>query len=146
MLREYICSFLIDITSITVSLLSEKGCIFNISADPLENNDLWYILPDRVNDLIIRLRVIWAGMKPRSEPKRDARADPSLNNFIWSPWVQNEDFKQQYNNTPPFPLQFSQKELQYIFNLNIGTFSEKLCRLIKNMGDSFIKSVGNLFY
>ncbi|KPJ19475.1 Arylsulfatase B [Papilio machaon] len=125
----------------------EKGCLFNISADPLEAHDLWNKLPDIVHYLTLRVRVLWSEMKPRCEPKRDPRADPSLRNYTWAPWIENDEISIEPENKtyPAFPLHLSQKELQYIFKLNVGTFSEKLCKLIKNMGDSFTKTLSSLF-
>nr|WBB28744.1 sulphatase [Yponomeuta cagnagella] len=123
-----------------------KGCLYNIKDDPFEANDLWNASPDLVKLLTLKIRSLWANIIPRSVPKLDNRANPSKKNFIWSPWVKEDEPYPQTLLTPPlFPLQVSKAELQYLVDLNLGSFKEKMFDYIQNMGDSFVKSVGGLF-
>ncbi|XP_013190225.2 arylsulfatase B [Amyelois transitella] len=124
----------------------EKGCLFNITADPIEQHDLWDSSPEVVRYMALRLRTLWAEAKPRRQPVSDIRADPSKNNYIWFSFVQNDE---EINETslamPVFPLQVSLGEVKYLVDLNLNTLKDKMDEYITKMGDSFVKSVKGLF-
>ncbi|XP_059046112.1 arylsulfatase B-like [Achroia grisella] len=122
-----------------------KGCLFNITADPSETNDLWNSLPELVRHMTLRLRILWMEMIPRRQPESDSRANPSNRNYIWYPWVENNEVILEPPKTPAFPLQVSVNELEYLVDLNMNTFKENLNQYIKNMSKSFIRSVTSLF-
>ncbi|KAM3967360.1 arylsulfatase B-like [Aphomia sociella] len=122
-----------------------KGCLFNITADPLEINDLWNVAPELVRHMTLRLRTLWLEMVPRRQPQIDPKANPSLRNYIWSPWVANDAIILDPPKTAVFPLQISVEELQYLVDLNFNTFRENLNLYIKNMSKSFVRSVSELF-
>ncbi|XP_049869905.1 arylsulfatase B-like [Pectinophora gossypiella] len=123
-----------------------KGCLFNITDDPLEAHDLWKSSPEIVKRMALRLRSMWAGLKPRWSPQYDARANPALHDYIWRPWVDNDDvFVEPPTVIPPFPLQVTIGELEYLVDLNLNSFRQKMFDSIKNMGRSFVRSIGGLF-
>lgn len=123
-----------------------KGCLFNISADPLENQDLWHSSPDIVRHLTLRLRSYWAELRPRGLPYCDQRADPALRNYTWSPWITNDELKlEPFLMVPPFPLQVSIGEIQFLVDLNFNTFKSKVDSYIKSMGEAIVKSISGLF-
>ncbi|XP_026322207.1 arylsulfatase B-like [Hyposmocoma kahamanoa] len=94
-----------------------KGCLFKITRDPLEINDLWYAMPEITKKMSLRLRALWAELKPKVKPQLDLRANPAKNNYIWLPWVPNNETMKQSNTTVPvFPLQVSIGELEYLEN------------------------------
>lgn len=126
--------------------VTAKGCLFNISADPLETQDLWHSSPEIVRHLTLRLRSLWTELKPRSRPSSDSRADPSLRNYVWYPWIDNEELKlEPFLIVPPFPLHASIGEMQYLVDLNFNTFKTKVDSYIKSMGESLVKSFSELF-
>lgn len=85
-------------------------------------------------------------MYPRPTLRRDPRADPAKQNYVWFSWVPNdEEVKEPRKPVPLFPLQVSRDELQYVVDINLNSFRDKLQDYIKNMGESFLKSVGGLF-
>lgn len=94
----------------------------------------------------LRLRTLWTELKPRVKPLLDLRADPAKNNYIWLPWVpNNETIKLSNISTPVFPMRVSIGELQYLVDLNLRMFKETMYDSIKYMGNSFMKTVGGLF-
>lgn len=96
--------------------------------------------------MTLRLRTLWAELAPKAKPQLDSRADPAKNNYIWLPWVPNNETIKETNSTAPiFPLQVSIGELQYLVNLNLNLFKEKMYDSIRYMGHSFMKTVGGLF-
>lgn len=96
--------------------------------------------------MTLRLRALWAELEPKVKPQLDLRADPAKNNYIWLPWVPNNETMKQSNITAPiFPLQVTIGELEYLVNLNLDMFKEKMYDSIRYMGDSFMKTVGGLF-
>lgn len=102
--------------------------------------------PEIVRHMTLRLRGLWAELKPRCKPKPDLKADPSLKDYVWHPWIDNlEESKQEDVPIPSFPLQVSMAELKYLIDLNLKTYKDKIFQTIQNMGDSFVKSVGGLF-
>ncbi|XP_031766684.2 arylsulfatase B-like [Galleria mellonella] len=122
-----------------------KGCLYNITADPTESNDLWNNLPDLVRHLTLRLRTLWADMVPRRQPQLDPKANPSFHNYIWYPWVENDEVVLEPPKVPTFPLQVSVDELEYLVDINMNTFRDNLNLYIKDMSKSFIRSVSALF-
>ncbi|CAG9795258.1 unnamed protein product [Diatraea saccharalis] len=123
-----------------------KGCLYEISVDPTEINDLWYTLPDVVRRMSLRLRSFWTESKARRRPQSDPRADPSLRNYVWFPWVNDEQSNLEPPPVPMFPLQVSLGEMQYLVDLNFNLLKDKLNTYIGNVKESITESVGKLFY
>ncbi|XP_053603848.1 arylsulfatase B-like [Plodia interpunctella] len=124
----------------------DKGCLFNITEDPYEQNDLWYTSHDVVRHMTLRLRTLWTEAKPRREPQLNLRADPSTNNYIWFSFVENDEVTDESPLAmPTFPLRVSLGEVQYLVNLNLGMLKNKMNDYITSMGESFVKSVKGLF-
>ena len=61
--------------------------LFNITADPYEENDLSDQYPDVVETLVRKLDGYYLGSAPVKYPPPDMAADPALNNGLWGPWV-----------------------------------------------------------
>ncbi|KAJ2952212.1 hypothetical protein O0L34_g4490 [Tuta absoluta] len=123
-----------------------KGCLYNITADPLEAHDIWDLYPDIVKRLSLRLRSLWSELKPRWSPLLDMRANPASHNYTWTPWVPNDEIPLKPPTTVPvFPLHVSMGDLQYLVELNLNKFRQKMFDSIKNMGSSFVQSIGGLF-
>ncbi|XP_063360593.1 arylsulfatase B-like [Cydia amplana] len=123
-----------------------KGCLFNVSEDPTEAFDLWHAKMDIVRRMSLRLRGLWTEMSPRPLLKADPRANPLNQNYVWFSWVPNEEvIDAPRKPVPPFPLQVSRDELQYVVDLSLNSFKDKIQDYIKNMGESFVTSVGGLF-
>lgn len=96
--------------------------------------------------LTLRLRTLWTELKPRRQPQPDLRADPAKHDYIWSPWMDSDELETEPPKTiPEFPLQVSYGELEYLVNLNMDMFKEKIYESIQSMGKSFVKSVSGLF-
>ncbi|XP_075972028.1 arylsulfatase B-like [Anticarsia gemmatalis] len=130
---------------------SSKGCLFDLTEDPLETNDLWYSHPEIVRQMVLQLRMYWAKISPRRRPRVDMEANPALRNFVWTPWLSNEEEVQKYENIkhehlfPPFPLQVSVGELQYLTNLNLNLFKNSFTEYMKKTADAFVESIASLF-
>ncbi|KAI5646463.1 sulfatase domain-containing protein [Phthorimaea operculella] len=123
-----------------------KGCLYNITADPLEAKDLWDSSPELVQRMSLRLRTLWSELKPRWPPLLDMRANPASHNYTWTPWVPNDEIPlKPPTAVPAFPLQVSIGDLQYLVDLNLNMFRQRMFDSIKNMGSSFVKSIGGLF-
>lgn len=96
--------------------------------------------------MALRLRTVWMEGIPRPKPRFDLRADPSFRNYIWYPWVENDEKGPEVAiKMPSFPLQISIGELQYLVDINFNTFKDNLNMYIKNMGEAFVKSISGLF-
>ncbi|XP_063824556.1 arylsulfatase B-like [Ostrinia nubilalis] len=123
-----------------------KGCLYNITADPLETQDLWDDSPDIVRRLSLRLRSFWSDLKPRSPPLSDLRADPSARGFVWLPWLENNSSSVTSTpSRPSFPLKVTSGEVKYLINININDLRTKVNSYINRMGGAIIDSVENLF-
>ncbi|XP_028030981.1 arylsulfatase B-like [Bombyx mandarina] len=124
----------------------ESGCLFNITADPLETTNLWSSLPDVVRRMVLRLRYYWAQINPRCLVKIDKKSDPSLRDFVWSPWLEdNEQVAKPIRDRPRFPLKVLVGELQYLIDSKFNNFSETMSAYVKSMADSFLENVSELF-
>ncbi|XP_022825451.1 arylsulfatase B-like [Spodoptera litura] len=123
-----------------------KGCLFDLSVDPAESNDLWHTHPQFVQHMVLRLRAYWAAINPRHEPTPDPRANPALHDFIWLPWLDNlENVSKPLLAFPNFPLQVSVGELQYLVDFNLNAFKESLTSYVKSSADAFIQNIAKLF-
>ncbi|KAL4707922.1 hypothetical protein ACJJTC_013713 [Scirpophaga incertulas] len=122
-----------------------KGCLYNISVDPLETNDLWFKSSDVARRMALRLRSLWSELQPRRQPLSDSRANPSLRNYVWSPWVKNDELTSETPTAPKFPSEVTKGELQYLVDLNFNSLKDRVNMFIGNMRDTMVKSVGGLF-
>ncbi|RVE43405.1 hypothetical protein evm_011942 [Chilo suppressalis] len=123
-----------------------KGCLFNISSDPTESNDLWTMFPDVVRRMSLRLRTLWTELKARRQPQSDPRADPSLRNYTWYEWIKNEELNLESPPLPVFPMYASLGEMQYLVDLNFNLLTDKLNVYIGNVKETISQSVSKLFY
>eukprot|EP00057_Strongylocentrotus_purpuratus_P005794 XP_003731776.1 PREDICTED: arylsulfatase B-like [Strongylocentrotus purpuratus] len=64
----------------------QKVWLFNITADPLEENDLSDTYPDVVAQLLHRLQYYYKDSVPPRYPPPDVNADPALHGGAWGPW------------------------------------------------------------
>ncbi|KAJ8727644.1 hypothetical protein PYW07_001763 [Mythimna separata] len=123
-----------------------KGCLYDLSVDPTETNDLWPSHPELVHHMVLRLRVYWAALNPRQRPTPDPRANPALHDFIWLPWLDNgENVSKALEAFPSFPLQVSVGELQYLVDFNLKAFKDSLTNYVQSSTDAFMQNIANLF-
>nr|XP_021188858.2 arylsulfatase B isoform X1 [Helicoverpa armigera] len=139
----------INLTNIEEDLCiptNAKGCLFDLSVDPAETNDLWSSHPDLVQHMVLRLRMYWAAINPRHKPKPDPRANPALRDFIWFPWLDNEEnVSKALQAFPSFPLQVSAGELQYLVEFNLNAFKDSLTNYVKSSTDAIKQNIAKLF-
>lgn len=64
----------------------EKPCLFNISNDPCEENNLAEKYPNIMNTLISRLNEFNASSIPPSNLPIDQRGNPKYHNYVWTNW------------------------------------------------------------
>ncbi|KAJ0178804.1 hypothetical protein K1T71_005579 [Dendrolimus kikuchii] len=104
-----------------------KGCLFNLRTDPLESHDLWLSAPEVVRRMVLSVRIAWSQINPRPPIQLDHRANPALYDYVWMPWlVEDEDIKEPIKIKPKFPLSVSTEEMQYVFDLNLSKFLTRL--------------------
>ena len=60
--------------------------LFNITADPMELNDVSRLYPTVVKTMLDRLAKYNATAVPCVYPKPDPRCDPKLHGGYWGPW------------------------------------------------------------
>nr|XP_054764493.1 arylsulfatase B-like [Lytechinus pictus] len=65
---------------------NQKVWLFNITADPLERNDLSDKYPDVVEMLLRRLQNYYEDSVPPRYPPSDMNADPAKHGGVWGPW------------------------------------------------------------
>lgn len=127
-------------------MFSVKGCLFNITADPGETNDLWYDKPEIVKKLNLRFRLLWANMKARSLPSFDLRANPKANDYIWYPWlVSDEPSPEPLKVHPEYPMRVSTEEFQHYMDLNFIDMKSKLNVYVNSLTDTLVDKFKNLF-
>ncbi|XP_053375357.1 arylsulfatase B-like [Mercenaria mercenaria] len=66
---------------------NQSTWLFNIKKDPWENKELSMKYPEKVQDMLNRLKHYEKGMVPCPLPKEDPRANPSRRNGFWEPWM-----------------------------------------------------------
>ena len=72
---------------------SKRIWLFNITADPLEQNDLSNVYPDVVEELLKRLDDYYQGSVPVRYPEYDRNMDPGIWGNVFGPWVGLSDDK-----------------------------------------------------
>ena len=88
-MRTYIVSFLIsffDHSFTGKTKRQNKVWLFNITADPNEQNDLSRERPEDVARLLSRLKELDATSVPVFYPNNDPLADPAKHGNVWGPW------------------------------------------------------------
>lgn len=107
---------------------------------------MWAALPEIVRHMTLRVRFFWAQICPRGQVTYDERAQPALHNFVWLPWIMDDEKEpERLTAIPEFPLKISVGDLKYYVDLNMKTFSESVTSYVKSMADSFVESVTDLF-
>ncbi|KAG6450906.1 arylsulfatase B [Manduca sexta] len=125
---------------------NEKGCLFNITEDPFESQDLWLQAPEIVRYMVLRIRYYWSQLNPRRQPKFDHRSNPALREYVWLPWVKNnKTVSEELVQSPQFPLIVSVGELQYLVDYNLNMFSDKVSAYIKGLAATFMDNMSGLF-
>ncbi len=75
--------------------VGKAPCLFNITSDPCEYNNLAHQMPQIVAMLEARLSKYEATMvKPRNKPE-DPAGDPKLWGGVWTPWVNLTDVRHE---------------------------------------------------
>ena len=75
--------------------------LFDLSKDPLEENDLFDSFPDIATSMLNRLEEYQStAVKPRY-PKGDPQCNPDLHGGAWGPWRPNERLDAWYENVVP---------------------------------------------
>ncbi|XP_018496256.1 arylsulfatase B [Galendromus occidentalis] len=69
---------------------SKRPCLFNLAADPCEENDIFDERPDMVRKLMVKLNEYQTSMRPMENRPNSAAADPARFDFVWMPW---EDYE-----------------------------------------------------
>lgn len=88
----------------------------------------------------------WSELTPRHKPKLDLRANPALHNFIWRPWLRNdEDIPEAIQKIPSFPLEVTVGELEYTVKLKLESFRESFTNFMKASADTFVQGIAGLF-
>lgn len=96
--------------------------------------------------MILWLRIVWSQINPRSPVILDSVANPALYDFVWVPWLEDDEkTKESLKTQPIFPLAVSTEELQYVFDLNLSKFSEQINSYMKQMTNSFVENVSRIF-
>ena len=80
----------------------DAPCLFNITADPCEYNNLAAAMPDVVEELVARIKAYNATAVPIRNKPLDTRGLPEYNNGIWAPWLnisQAIDIEREFDAT-----------------------------------------------
>lgn len=64
----------------------QQVCLFNITADPCELNNLVFHYPDVVRTMERTLEMYKATEVPRGNKPIDPRADPKFYDYTWTNW------------------------------------------------------------
>ena len=63
-----------------------KHCLFDLSIDPCEYQDLSDTFPEILNQMMSRLKFYRGTMVPTRRKPGDKNADPNLHGGAWMPW------------------------------------------------------------
>nr|XP_049694929.1 arylsulfatase B [Helicoverpa armigera] len=74
-----------------------RGCLFNVRRDPSESHDLWNRAGKIATLLTSRLRGLWATQQRRGTPRLNVAADPANYNYVWTPWLTQNNVTNQIN-------------------------------------------------
>lgn len=94
---------------------------------------MWDVAKPIADLLVARLHVLWKEQSLRTNPVKDARGDPARTNFIWTPWIIESSFHNNYvdlcNNIINSNNRYSQANGNVGQNVNESSIKNLLCIL-----------------